>query len=210
MNEVKIRKIIERVIEKIEETVNLPVEASGRHVHLSKEHTVQLFGSEDQLTVKKELSQPKQYQYQQRVTLIGPKGIIQGVTLLGPARGNTQVELSKTDAVKLGLDPPVRESGDLTGSASLLIASEKGVVLAEESTIIAKRHIHMEPADAERLKVADRQKVAVRIMTNRPVVFDDVTVRVNENYRLSLHIDYDEANACNYMPGTQGRIISLE
>ncbi|SHJ49517.1 Propanediol utilization protein [Geosporobacter subterraneus DSM 17957] len=210
MDERKMRMIIEKVIEKMEEQSSIPVEASGRHVHLSKEHVRQLFGDDRHLSIKKELSQPKQVQYNQRVTLIGPKGIIQGVTLLGPARGNTQIELTKTDALKLGIDPPVRESGDLQGSASLWIAGERGVVLAEESTILAKRHIHMEPADAQRLQVEDRQKVAVRIMTNRPVIFEDVTVRVHENYRLSMHIDYDEANACNYVPGTRGKIISID
>ena len=210
MDETRIREIIERVVERMTEAANIPIEASGRHVHLSREHVQQLFGEEDQLRLKRELSQPKQVQYQERVTLMGPKGIIQGVTLLGPARGNTQIELSKTDAVKLGIDPPVRESGDLAGSASLFIASQKGVILATESTIIAKRHIHMTPDDAKRLKVADQQSVVVRVMTNRPIIFEDVTVRVHQNYRLGMHIDYDEANACNYMPGNLCRIISLE
>ncbi len=210
MDETRMREIIERVVERMAEAANIPIEASGRHVHLSKEHVQQLFGHEDQLTVKRELSQPKQVQYQERVTLMGPKGIIQGVTLLGPARGNTQIELSKTDAVKLGIDPPVRESGDLSGSASLFIVSQKAVVLAEESSIIAKRHIHMTPDDAKRFKVSDQQKVVVRVMTNRPIIFEDVTVRVHQNYRLGMHIDYDEANACNYIPGNLCRIISLE
>jgi putative phosphotransacetylase len=159
------------------------------------------------MSKKKDLSQPGQFQYNERVTLIGPKGVLKGVAILGPARDKTQVEISKTDAIALGINPPVRESGDLDGSEKIYIATEKTVIEANESVIIAKRHIHMTQEDAKRLGVKDKQLVRVRINSDRPVVLEDVVVRVNSRYRLSMHIDFDEANGAGYEDGTLGEMI---
>ncbi|XVE34066.1 phosphate propanoyltransferase [Wukongibacter baidiensis] len=185
----------------------IPVEASARHVHLSVEHIERLFGKDYEMSKKKELSQPGQFQYNERVTLIGPRGVLKGVAILGPARDKTQVEISKTDARALGINPPVRESGKLDGSGNIYIATEKAVVEANESVIIAKRHIHMTPDDAESFGVEDKQLVSVRVKGDRTVVFEDVVVRVNRIYKLSMHIDFDEANACGHKDGVVGEII---
>ncbi|WP_432409617.1 phosphate propanoyltransferase [Wukongibacter sp. M2B1] len=192
----------------IGEGKTIPVEASARHVHLSEEHIEKLFGKDHEMSRKKELSQPGQFQYEERVTLIGPKGVLKGVAILGPARNNTQVEISKTDARTLGINPPVRESGKLNGSRDIYIATEKAVVEAKESVIIAKRHIHMTPEDSERFGLNDKQLVSVRVKGDRSVIFEDVVVRVNSKYKLSMHIDFDEANASGYKDGVIGEIVS--
>lgn len=198
--------ITERVRQKLISECFITVEASARHVHLSQEHISMLFGSDYRLTQKKELSQPGQYQCGERVRLIGPKGVINGVTVLGPPRERTQVELTLTDSVLLGIRPPVRESGDLEESGTLFIASEKAVIRAAESVIIAKRHIHMRPMDAERFGVSDRQAVSVRVFGQRPLVFEDVLVRISDSYSLAMHIDFDEANAAGFTEGTVCKI----
>ncbi len=198
--------IIEKVRQKLVAECFIPVEASARHIHLSQEHIAMLFGSDYRLTQKKELSQPGQYQCCERVRLIGPKGVINGVSVLGPPRERSQVELTLTDSVLLGIRPPVRDSGDLEGSGTLFIASEKAVIRAAESVIIAKRHIHMRPIDAERFGVSDKQGVNVRMFGQRPLVFEDVLVRVSESYSLAMHIDFDEANAAGFTEGTVCKI----
>lgn len=211
VKEAMIQDIIRQVmdaLQKQEEAV-FQVEASARHVHLSREHIDQLFGQGYDMTKKKALSQPGQFQCQERVTLIGPKGVIKGVAILGPPRSKTQVELSKTDARVLGVTPPVRESGQLEGSASIYIATELGVIEALESTIVAKRHIHMDTRDAKRFQVSDKQMVAVRVQGERPAIFEDVVVRVSDDYCLSMHIDFDEANAVGYHQGAVGEICKL-
>lgn len=207
MDEVLVSNIVKRVVEIINNDKSIPVEASARHVHLSKEHMVKLFGEDYEMTKKKDLSQPGQFQYNERVTLIGPRGIIKGVGILGPAREKTQVEISKTDARTLGIDPPVRESGQLSGSGALFIATEKAVIDAKESVIIAMRHVHMTTEDAVRFDVNDKQLVSVKVKADRPIVFEDVVVRVNDRYKLSMHIDLDEANAVGYKNGICGEII---
>lgn len=207
MNEEIIKEIVKKVIDTIGESNTIPIEVSARHVHLSKEHIEKLFGKDYNMAKKKDLSQPGQFQYDERVTLIGPKGVLKGVAILGPARKRTQVEISKTDARTLGINPPVRQSGDLDRSEKIYIATEKAVVEARESVIIAKRHIHMTPEDAKRFGVEDKQLVSVRIKSDRTVVFEDVLVRVNESYKLSMHIDFDEANASGYIDGAVGEII---
>ncbi|MCC3144160.1 phosphate propanoyltransferase [Halanaerobium sp. Z-7514] len=188
----------------------IPIEASGRHVHLSRKDVDRLFGEDYELSPCRELSQPGQYLAEEKVRLIGPKGIIERAAILGPPRSDTQVELSKTDAVKLGIDPPLRFSGNVEGSASIFIGSAKDIVKLEEGVIIAKNHIHMQPQDAQRLGVEDGEKVNVEAMTERSIIFKKVLIRVNEAYRLSMHIDYDEANACMHRPGDKGKIIKLD
>ncbi|SET25117.1 Propanediol utilization protein [Natronincola peptidivorans] len=207
MGDPMIDHIVERVMQKIMEDVLIPVEVSARHIHLSKEDMQVLFGEEYVMTKKKDLSQLGQCQYQERVTLIGPKGVIEKVAVLGPAREKTQVEISKTDAVKLGINPPVRESGDLKGSGDIFIATDKSVIKAKESVILAKRHIHMTTEDAKKLQVMDKQIVKVKLLTERPIILEDVVVRVSDKYALNLHIDFDEANAALCTSGTLGKMI---
>ncbi|HYE82881.1 MAG TPA: phosphate propanoyltransferase [Clostridia bacterium] len=202
MNRDIVDLITERVKEELLKEYLIPVEVSARHVHLSQEHVEELFGHGYELTKKKELSQPGQYQCEERVMLIGPRGIISGVAVLGPPRRKTQVEITRTDSHTLGIDLPVRDSGDLERSGTVFIASPNAMVKGEESVIIAKRHIHMKNKDAEHLKVHDGQQVSVRIHGQRPLVFEDVLVRVSDSYSLSMHIDFDEANASGYTDGT--------
>ncbi|WDV45094.1 phosphate propanoyltransferase [Clostridiaceae bacterium M8S5] len=211
MQESKIKEIVELVIKELtkKDEQAFPVEISARHVHLCEKHIEKLFGEGYQMTVKKELSQPGQFQYNERVTLIGPKGVIKNVAILGPPRNKTQVEVSNTDARALGIKPPVRESGNLDGSQSIFIAGDKGVVEALESTIVAKRHIHMDTKDAKRLGVKDKEIVAVRVKGDRPIVFEEVVVRVSDAYKLSMHIDFDEANAAGLNKNAHGEIVKL-
>lgn len=208
MDEELIKEIARRVKETLKNSNIIPIEASGRHIHLSKEHVEVLFGKGYELKKKKELSQPGQYQCEERVTLIGPKGVIENVSVLGPERVRTQVEISKTDARQLGIDPPVRDSGDLDGSETIYIATRKAVIEAKESVIVAKRHIHMNSEDALKLKVKDKDIVNVRVKSDRPVIFEDVVIRVSDKYKLSMHIDFDEANASSFENGMVGEIIS--
>lgn len=213
MKEELVRDIIMKVIEELKtgnsipKEKSIPVEVSARHVHLSIEDIERLFGKDYKLTRKKDLSQPEQYQCNEKVTLVGAKGAIHGVSILGPVRNHTQVEISKTDARILGISPPVRESGDLACSGDIYIATEKAVIEAKASAIIAKRHIHMEPEDAEFYKVLDKQIVKVRVNGERPLIFDDVVVRVSSSYKLSMHLDTDEANAAGCIKDTVAEII---
>ncbi len=184
------------------------VETSARHVHLSTEDIETLFGKGYTLTHKKDLSQPGQYACEERVTLVGPKKPIANVIILGPARPATQVELSFTDARTLGVSAPVRESGDVAGSAGCKLVGPAGEVEIAEGVIVAKRHIHMTPADAEKLGVCDKEIVSVKLDScGRSTVFGDVVVRVNPNFALAMHIDTDEANAAAAFGEFYGEIV---
>lgn len=175
---------------------NILVETSARHVHLSEADLKTLFGEAATLTKKKDLSQPGQYACEERVDVVGSKKTIAGVSILGPTRPATQVEVSLTDARSLGVAAPIRESGDVAGSGACKLVGPKGEVELKEGVISAKRHIHMEPADAEELGVKEKEIVSVKLDTNsRSLVFNDVVVRVNPNFRLAMHIDTDESNA---------------
>ena len=183
------------------------VETSARHVHLTAEHIEILFGKGATLTHKKDLSQPGQFACEERVTLEGPKKSIANVIILGPARPATQVELSFTDARTLGINAPVRESGDVAGSAPLKIVGPCGSVELAEGAIIAKRHIHLTPADAAEFGVTDKQIVGLKIESERTTVFYDVVVRVNPNFSAAAHLDTDEANAACAFGVCYGEII---
>ncbi|CAM2750415.1 phosphate propanoyltransferase [Hathewaya histolytica] len=209
----KLELIVEEVVKKLQDVTlkkdedTILVEASGRHVHLSQEDVEYLFGKGHQLQKKKDLSQPGQYACEERVTLIGPRGMIQNVAVLGPARGKTQVELSKSDTVILGAKVPVRMSGDTKGSSPIVIATDKAVLRLEEGAIAAKRHIHITPEDAKKFNVEDKEVVKLKVEGERALIFDEVVIRVSENYSTAAHIDFDEANACGFVNGTRGRII---
>lgn len=184
------------------------IETSARHVHVSKEDMETLFGAGATLTHKKDLSQPGQFACEERVTVVGPKGEMAGVSILGPERPATQVELSLSDARKLGLAAPIRESGDVEGSVGCKIVGPAGEVEIAQGVIAAKRHIHMTPADAAELNVADKEVVNVKVETEqRSLVFGDVVVRVNPNFALAMHIDTDESNAAGCGRQVYGEIV---
>lgn len=169
---------------------------SNRHVHLSREDVEILFGKDYQLTSIKDLGQPGQFACKETVIIVGPKGAIEGVRVLGPERKETQVEISLTDAFKIGVMPPVKDSGCLEGTPGITIVGPKGSVVKQRGVILAKRHIHMHTTDAEKFGVKDKDIVKVVVEKGeRRVIFDDVLVRVSENFALEFHIDTDEANA---------------
>ena len=182
------------------------IETSARHIHVTEATFKTLFGADATLTIKKELSQPGQYACAERVTLEGPKGSM-AVTILGPFRGADQVELSLTDARVLGISVPVRESGDVAGAPGLKLVGPCGSVEMAEGAIAAKRHIHMTPADAEALGVSDKEIVKVKLDTARPLIFDDVVVRVSPSFALAMHIDTDECNAACAFGTVYGEIV---
>lgn len=181
------------------------MEASGRHVHVTKEQAMTLFGHP--LTRDRDLSQPGQFLSKERVTVIGPKGKFENVAVLGPERKEAQVEISVTDGRVLGIDPPVRPSGTVCDSPGAVLVGPLGTVHLDRGVIAAQRHIHMTPADAAHFGVADKQIVRFQAYTRRPVIFRDVLVRVSPEYRTYAHLDYDEANACGFRKGDLGRIL---
>lgn len=184
------------------------VETSARHVHVSQQDLETLFGAGYQLTVKKMLSQPGQYACAERVDVVGPKKTLTGVSILGPVRKETQVELSLTDARSIGVAAPIRESGDTAGSGACKLVGPCGEVELAQGVIAAKRHIHMTPADAEVFGVQDKEIVNVKIDNEgRALVFGDVVVRVNENFALAMHIDTDESNAAACGREVYGTIV---
>lgn len=184
------------------------VETSARHVHVTQQDLETLFGKGYELTVKKMLSQPGQFASEERVDVVGPKRTLKGVSILGPVRPATQVELSITDARSIGVIAPIRESGDIAGSCGCKLVGPCGEVELAEGVIVAKRHIHMTPADAEAFGVQDKQEVDVKITSNgRSLTFSDVVVRVKPNFALAMHIDTDESNAACAVPGTMGEVI---
>lgn len=184
------------------------VETSARHVHVSREALDILFGEGYELTHKKDLSQPGQFACEERVAVVGEKSSFAAVSILGPVRPDTQVELSLTDARSIGVAAPVRESGDIAGSGKCKLVGPKGEIEIECGVIAAKRHIHATPADAEKYGLEDKQVVKVKVESDgRSLIFDDVIVRVNPNYALAMHIDTDESNAASAKPGMMGEII---
>ncbi len=187
---------------------NFIVETSARHVHVTQKDLETLFGAGYELTVKKALSQPGQFASNEKVDLVGPKKTISGVSILGPVRSASQVEISLTDARTLGVDALVRESGDIAGTAGIKLVGPKGEVELTEGVIAAKRHIHATPEDAAELGVADKDVVSVKIDTNgRSLVFGDVVVRVSPKFALAMHIDTDESNAAACKGAVYGEIV---
>lgn len=196
---------LENLVQAVLEQAFIPLEASGRHVHLTKAEALTLFGHA--LTPKRPLSQPGQYLSDQRLTLIGPKGRIENVAVLGPERKEGQVEISLTDGKILGITPPVRLSGDIRDTPGITLEGPKGTVTLPRGLIVARRHIHLTPAAAQKFGVRDRQVVALQTFTSRSCIFQDVIVRVDEQFSPAVHLDYDEANACGFTNGDWGRIL---
>jgi len=187
----------------------LPIAMSNRHLHLSSQDVEILFGAGHQLVKWKDLSQPGQYAAEEKVDLVGPKGVIKGVRVLGPARNQTQVEVSLTDSFALGLKCPVRDSGDLASSPGIKLVGPAGEVELAEGVIVASRHIHMHTSDAERFNVVDREKVNIRTFGDRSVVFENVLVRVHPTFALEMHVDVDEGNAAGLRNGEMVELIKL-
>ena len=184
------------------------VETSARHIHLTNNDLEILFGKNAQLTPKKELSQPGQYACNERVTLVGPKKSIENIIIIGPTRSKSQVEISLTDARALGISAPIRLSGNTKNSGKCKLIGPKGEIELEESVIVAKRHIHMQPKDADLLGLTENSIVMVKITSpERTTIFDDVNVRINNNFKLAMHIDTDEANAAGCSGEVYGEII---
>lgn len=187
----------------------VPVEISARHNHLSKEDLGKLFGKDHNLTKYRELSQPGTFAAKEMVTLVGPVNrSLENIRVLGPCRDYSQIELSRTDAIYLGINTPLRLSGDIKGSASVIVKGPHGEVLFKEGVIVAKRHIHVSPVEADNLGINNGDRISIKIQsTPRPLVFNDVEVRVDPNFRLALHLDTDEGNAAWVEYGTEGAII---
>lgn len=198
---------VDRLAEEIVRLLTIEMEASGRHIHLSRAHVDALFGVGYKLTPVKDLSQPGQFACKERVTLVGPKGELKNVVVLGPERKESQVEISLTDAVSLGIAPPVRQSGNLKGTPGLTVRVGERMITLDHGLIAAQRHIHMTPEDAARWGLSDDQTVKLKTFTERPLVFDDVVVRVSPNYATMVHLDYDEANACGFKKGDRSMIF---
>ena len=220
MNDSAIKGILENIIRGVMEQLKepkmdgplcskpdeaIPVEISARHVHLSENDAMALFGGP--LTPIRDLSQPGQFLCKERVRLIGPKAVIDNVAVLGPTRPSSQVEISKTDARNLGTETPVRQSGETAGTPGIILASQKGIVGLEEGLIVAARHIHMSPEHAKRFCLEDGDLVSVRMDSDRPVILEDVLVRVSDKFSLAMHIDLDEGNSSGWNAKVTGKII---
>lgn len=189
-------------------TMRVPVETSARHVHLSEQDLEILFGKYAKLTVKKQLSQPGEFASNQKVKLIGPKKFIENITVMGPTRRATQIEISLTDARSIGIRAPIRESGDLKGSAACVLEGPCGTLELGEGLIVAKRHVHLHPTNAETINAKNGDIVMVKIESpERTTIFDDVVVRIRDDFNLTMHIDTDESNAAGCEGEVFGEII---
>ncbi len=210
VNEKLISAIVGEVTRRLRQQSNqnqndIPIELSARHAHLSEKDYYELFKEPPKQL--RELSQPGQYLLDKRLRLIGPKGVIDNIAILGPFRKESQIELSVTDSRMLGVNAPVRHSGDIDGTPGAVISSSEGLIALDRGVIVAGRHIHMHPDDAARFGVNDMDLVCVQTESHRPVIFRDVLIRVNKNFRLSMHIDFDEGNASGCTSKTRCIII---
>ena len=196
---------LENLAAQVAQRLFVELEASGRHVHVTEEQARTLFGHG--LTPQRPLSQPGQFLAKERVTVVGPKGEFHDVAVLGPERSRAQVELSLTDGRGLGLSLPVRLSGDVQGSPGAVLVGDCGRVELLTGAIAAQRHIHLTPEAAQRFGVRDKQRVKLKTFTDRPLIFEDVVIRVSPDFAPYAHLDYDEANACGFHKGDLGRII---
>jgi acetate kinase len=200
---------VSRVL-KSQKEKKIPIEVSAHHLHLARKEMDALFGTGSDLTFRSELSQPGQFACEETVNLIGPKGRVERVRILGPFRKESQVEISMTEEFKLGLKAPIRASGDLDGSPSISLEGPKGACCIPQGVICSLRHIHMSPEDALSFGLKDRDIVSIEVRGERTLVFGDVLVRVHPDFRLSMHIDTDEANAASIRTGMEGTLIGVQ
>lgn len=185
----------------------VPVGVSARHIHLSPAHIETLFGQGYELKQFKDLSQPGQFAAQETVTIVGPKCRIEKVRILGPARPFTQIEVSRTDAFSLGINPPVRESGHIDQTPGLRVVGPAGEVDLDQGVIVAARHIHFHTSDAAKWGIQDKQLLRVRVNGERPLIFENVIARISEQFALDMHIDTDEGNAAGVKTGDMAEIL---
>ena len=195
----------EKITQAVLKRIFIELEASGRHVHVTEAQAVALFGHK--LTPKRPLSQPGQYLCNERLTVIGPKGEFRNVAVLGPERKEAQVEISLTDARHLGVNAPVRLSGDVRDTPGVTLVGETGRITLQSGVMAAQRHIHLTPQAAAWFGVQDKQVVKLQTLTARPCIFEDVVVRVSPDFAPAVHLDYDESNACGFHDGDYGRIL---
>jgi putative phosphotransacetylase len=205
-----VTEVVKNFLKKDSENQKIPIAVSARHCHLSQSDLEQLFGKGYELTKKAALSQPGQFAANETVTIVGPRGSIEKVRILGPVRSVTQVEISKTDSVKLGVQPPLRESGNIKDSASITLVGLNGSIYKNDGAIIAQSHIHMTPEDANRFGVENGEFVRVKNEGVRAIAFERVLIRVSSKYKLEMHIDTDEANAGFISCGDQGQLFKYE
>lgn len=203
--------IARRVVERLSGTIGhilVPIGVSGRHIHLTQEVLESLFGKGYKLTVKRNLSQPGEFAAEETVTIVSPSGAaIERVRILGPPRRFTQIELSRSDGMRLGLELEVRQTGDLAGTPGLTVIGPKGTVVLREGAIMANRHIHMSPDDAKRFGLCDGQIVRARIHGQRGLIFENVAIRVSDRFVLDFHIDTDDASAAGVVTGDLAEIL---
>lgn len=207
--EVRGRKNEEKPEKRERQEKRVPIGVSNRHIHLSKDDLVALFGENYALTLQKELSQPGQFAAKETVTLVGPKGTLEKVRILGPVRKNTQVEISVTDCYKLGIKPVIRDSGQHEGTPGLQIVGPQGNVELESGVMVASRHIHLNLEQASEWSLNDGDRVRVQIQSKRPMIFEEVLIRVNEHYHKEMHLDMDEANAALIDGQSQGVLMGV-
>ncbi|MHC0036405.1 phosphate propanoyltransferase [Pseudoneobacillus sp. C159] len=217
MNQQAIQAIIEEVVSRLTNTtasasgeLGIPMAVSARHAHLSQADLEALFGEGYQLTKKADLSQPGQFAANETITIVGPRGSIENVRILGPARQLTQVEVSQTDSIKLGTKPPLRESGDIKDSSPITLVGPKGSLYKKEGLIVAQAHIHMTPEDAVLFRVENGEYVKIEVDGPRPVTLGKVLIRVSPRYKLEMHVDTDEANAGFISRKTVGKLVKIE
>lgn len=196
---------IDALTQAVMERLFVPIEASGRHVHVTRDQAMTLFGHP--LTPDRPLSQPGQFLSRERVTIQGPKGQFQNVAVLGPERKEAQIEISLTDGRTLGITPPLRLSGSTDGTPGATLIGPHGQVTLSHGVLAAQRHIHLSPEEGQRFGVTDGQVVGLQTFTARPVIFRDVVVRIHPQFRAAVHIDYDEANGCGFQNGDLGRLL---
>lgn len=196
---------IDELTRAIMDRLFIPIEASGRHVHVTKSQAQVLFGHN--LTPERPLSQPGQFLARERLSIIGPKGEFHNVAVLGPERKEAQIEISLTDGKALGVTPPIHLSGQTADTPGVILSGPQGQLRVERGVMAAQRHIHLSPEEGRRFGVADKQTVRFQTFTGRPVIFEDVVVRIHPDFRASMHLDYDEANACGFQKGDFGRIL---
>lgn len=199
------QEVLQALAEKVAGRIFVPLEASGRHVHITREQAQILFGHG--LTPKRPLSQPGQFLANERVTVVGPKGEFRNAAVLGPERKEAQVEISLTDGRQLGVEPPVRMSGNVKGTPGITLVGEKGRIVLEHGVMAAQRHIHLSPEAAKWFGVRDGQVVKLQTFTERPCIFEQVVVRISPDFAPAVHLDYDESNACGFRSGDYGRIL---
>ncbi|MGL6199180.1 MAG: phosphate propanoyltransferase [Lachnospiraceae bacterium] len=203
----RIEEITNAVMAAMKSSGIVQVEVSARHVHLSQEDLERLFGSGAALTPKRELSQPGQFLSEERVTVVGAKGEKRRTAILGPVRKDSQVELSNTDCAEIGIKAPMRMSGNIVDSGKVTLVGPEGKIVLQQGAIVAQNHIHLTPETAQRLNLSNNQSVRVEVLTSRPVIFQNVIIRVSESFRDRMHIDFDEANAAAVEGFALGQIL---